>query len=355
MQVVSRRGRRVPHFDEINEYIASTVHDLELALLFLEEQKPDFSVSDIVELYNSNKNNSFVFVYMRNLIACLKEEGKMGTGNAYQSTLNCLTRFLGKNRHFCFSDITVKWLNNFISWLRKSGLKNNTINFYLRILRSVYNRASNEEISGINPLSPFRKITLGSVKTVKRAIGGDSINQIVNAKVQYNHQLELSRDLFLFSFYSRGMSFVDMAFLKYSNISNDAICYFRSKTKQLIRVGIVEPLQKLINKYYNQGDYVLPILSSGGKSLYKQYRSALKRYNNNLKRLSTLLNLETRLTSYVARHSWATLAKKSGIPVSIISEGLGHSTEKITYTYLAAFDFSVIDSANEKMAGLYSF
>ena len=354
MQVVSCRGRRVPYFDEINEYIASTVHDLELALLFLEEQKPDFSVSDIVELYNSNKDNSFVFVYMRNLIAHLKEEGKMGTGNAYQSTLNCLIRFLGQDKHICFSDITVKWLNDFISWLNVSGLKANTVNFYLRILRAVYNRASNEGISGIDPLSPFHKITLGSVKTVKRAIDSDSINRIVDAKIENNHQLELSRDLFLFSFYSRGMSFVDMAFLKYSNISDGVIYFFRHKTKQPMQVRIVEPLLKLIEKYQNEGEYLLPILSSGSKSLYKQYRSALKRYNNQLKILSSTLNLKTSLTSYVARHSWATLARKSGISVAVISEGLGHSTEKITYTYLAALNPSVIDSANEIIANLYS-
>jgi integrase len=353
-QVVNRRGLCVPNADEINNYIASTVRSIELTLSFLAELENDFSVSDIVDLYNSGKDNSFVFVYMRKLIVSLKEEGKMGTGNAYQSTLNCLIRFWGEEKYLCFSNITVLWLNDFASWLRKSGLKTNTVNFYLRILRAVYNRASNEGISGINPFSPFRKVSFANVKTVKRAIDGDSINRIVDAKVGHDRRLELSRDLFLFSFYSRGMSFVDMAFLKYSNITNGTIYYFRSKTKQPIQVRIVEPLRKLIEKYRNEGEYVLPILSSGSKSLYNEYRSGLKRYNGYLKSLSSLLELKVPLTSYVARHSWATLARESGIPVSVISEGLGHSTEKITYTYLAALDPSVIDSANERIAALYS-
>jgi site-specific recombinase XerD len=353
-QVVNRRGLRVPHADEINDYIASTVRSIELTLSLLEELENDFSVSDIIDLYNSSKDYSFVFVYMRKLITCMKEEGKMGTGNAYQSTLNCLIRFCGKNKCFCFSDITVAWLNDFVSWLRKSGLKTNTVNFYLRILRAVYNRASNEGISGVNPSSPFRKVSFANVKTVKRAIDGDSINRIVDAKVDHDRRLELSRDLFLFSFYSRGMSFVDMAFLKYSNITNGTIYYFRSKTKQPIQVRIVEPLRKLIEKYRNEDKYVLPILSSGSKSLYNQYRSGLRRYNTHLKSLSSVLGLKVPLTSYVARHSWATLARESGIPVSVISEGLGHSAEKITYTYLAALDPSVVDSANERIAGLYS-
>ncbi len=353
-RVVSRKGLRIPLVDEINNYITSTVRTLESILSFLEEYERDFSVSDIVELYNSSKDYSFVFVYMRKLIARLKEEGKIGTGNAYQSTLNCLIRFLGEEKYFCFSDITVLWLNDFISWLYKSGLKINSVNFYLRILRAVYNRASNEGVLGVSCCSPFRKITLGNVKTVKRAVGGDSINRIVDAKIAHDCRLELSRDLFLFSFYSRGMSFVDMAFLKYSNIANGTIYYFRSKTKQPIQVRIVEPLRKLIEKYRNEGEYVLPILSSESKSLYNEYRNGLKRYNSYLKSLSSLLELEVPLTSYVARHSWATLARESGVPVSVISEGLGHSTEKITYTYLAALNPSVIDSANDKIASLYS-
>lgn len=353
MRVINN-GRRISHASEINDYLASTIHSLQLTLSFFEEQETDFSVSDVVDLYKLNKDNSFVLVYMHNLISVLMEEKKAGTCNAYRSTYNCLIRFLGKNKLLCFSDITVKWLNAFVCWLHKSSLKANTVNFYLRILRAVYNRALNEGVAGTNPLSPFRKIILSSVKTAKRAVDGDTINRIVHANIGNDSRLELSRDLFLFSFYSRGMPFVDMAFLKYNNISNNTICYIRTKTKQPVQLKIVNPLKKLIDKYRNNGEYVLPILNSESGPLYTQYRTGLKRFNNQLKYLSCRLSLDIQLTSYVARHSWATLARKTGVPVSVISQGLGHSTEKITYTYLAALDSSVVDSANEKVAKMYS-
>jgi site-specific recombinase XerD len=261
-------------------------------------------------------------------------------------------RFIGKNEYLSFEEIDVRWLNRFISYLQKSGLKANTVNFYTRILRAVYNRAWKESVPGANPLSPFRNITINNVKTVKRAIDNNSIQLIAHAQIENNAKLELSRDLFLFSYYSRGMSFVDMAFLKSSNISDDAIYYSRSKTGQPLRIKIVEPLQQLINKYSNNGEYILPILRSGSKSLYTRYRSGLKRHNHCLKLLSESLNLPVPLTSYVARHSWATIARKNGIPVSVISEGLGQSSEKITYTYLAALDPSVLDAANEHISHL---
>lgn len=351
-RVVSRRHKRTPLQNEINDYITEMLHELRQTVEILEQQEKEFSVADVVALYKSNQDNSFLLTYMRKLILTLKEENRTGTANSYQSTLNCIVRFLGKDECLSFDDINVRWLNRFISYLQKSGLKANTVNFYLRILRAVYNRAWKEGISGANPLSPFRNITMGSVKTVKRAICKDSIQLIARTKIENNIQLELSRDLFLFSYYTRGMSFVDMAFLKYSNISDNAIYYTRNKTGQPLRVKIVEPLRQLINKYRNNGKYVLPILSSGSKSLYTRYRSGLKRHNHFLKLLSESLHLPVPLTSYVARHSWATIAKKSGIPVSVISEGLGHSNEKITYTYLAELDPSVIDTANDCVTNL---
>ena len=351
-RVVNRRYKHTPLKNEINEYITEMLHELHQTIEILQQQENEFSVADVVALYKSNQDNSFLLIYMRKLILTLKEEGRVGTANSYQSTQNSIVRFLGKDECLSFGDIDVRWLNRFISYLQKSELKANTINFYLRILRAVYNRAFKEGISGTNPLSPFRNITMGSVKTVKRAICKDSIQLIARAKIENNAQLELSRDLFLFSYYTRGMSFVDMAFLKYSNISDNTIYYTRSKTGQPLRVKIVEPLRKLINKYRNNGKYILPILNSGSKSLYTRYRSGLKRHNHFLKILSENLNLPVPLTSYVARHSWATIAKKSGIPVSVISESLGHSNEKITYTYLAELDPSVIDTANDCVTDL---
>jgi integrase len=348
--VINNGKKGTPLANEINEYIANMLRDLHQTIEILKQQEKEFSVIDIVDLYKSNQNNSLFMVYFRKQISNLKEEGRIGTANAYQSTFNCLIRFMGKNEFMNFEEMNVRWLNHFINYLQKSGLKTNTVNFYIRILRAIYNRAWKENIPGTNSLSPFKKITMSNIKTVKRAIDRSSIQLISRAKLEDNAQLELARDLFLFSYHSRGMAFVDMAFLKSSNISDNAIYYYRSKTGQPLRIKIVEPLKLLIDKYKNDGEYILPILRTESNSLYTSYRSGLKRHNHYLKLLSNRLNLPVPLTSYVARHSWATIARKNGIPVSVISEGLGHSSENITYTYLAALDPSVLDAANERIS-----
>ena len=120
-----------------------------------------------------------------------------------------------------------------------------------------------------------------------------------------------------------------------------------------MRVKIVPQLQKLIEKYRRDEEFVLPILSKGDKSLYNKYRSELRKTNKDLDKLSSFLGLEIHLTSYVPRHSWATQAHKDGVPVSVISESLGHTSEKMTYIYLAALDSAVVDSVNENMSFMY--
>lgn len=350
---VNSRKKKVSNADEINDYIRSMMRELKTTVELLEEQERSYSASDIAELYKSHHGNSHFLVYMRKLITQLREEKRMGTLNAYQSAFNRVVRFVGEKEDLCFSDITVPWLNRFIGSLQKASLKENTVNFYCRVLRAVYNRAYNEGIVGTEYDSPFRKVSLGNARTVKRAIDGESIKQIVHARVGCNRHLEMARDLFLFSFYSCGMSFVDMACLEYKDIVNDVIYYTRRKTGQPLRVKIVPQLEEIIEKYRNEGQYILPILNTGSKSLYDQYRNELRKFNNHLKQLSSLLKLERPLTSYVARHSWATLAHKNGAPVSIISESLGHSSEKVTYTYLDALDPVAIDEVNEKLSYLY--
>ena len=150
------------------------------------------------------------------------------------------------------------------------------------------------------------------------------------------------------------MSFVDMACLRQENIRGDALYYKRRKTGGQLRVKIVPQLRQLIEKYRdgNEGGYILPILREGDKSLYRQYRSELRKFNNRLKKLSRDVGLDRPLTSYVARHSWATQLHDSGAPISVISQGLGHSSERVTYTYLAALSPHVIDSYSEKISDM---
>lgn len=349
---IFRRGDIICH-NEINRYIANTLSTLNEIIETFKNREQYYSVEDIVKEYKLRNSNKYIIIYTLNYIIQLKEEEKTGTANAYKSTLNSIMRF-ANNKNICFDEITSKWINDYTHSLITSGLRTNTINFYLRIFRAIYNRAFDDGLIDSHINYPFSKIVLKSTKTVKRAINGDIIKLIVKAKIMNDYYLELTRDLFLFSFYCRGMPFVDIAFLKKSNISDDTIYYFRNKTGKLLQIKIIKPIRSLLEKYSNDSEYLFPIIKQDNSSAYQQYRNGLKRYNNNLKRLSIQLNLPVVLTSYVARHSWATLAKNNGAPVSVISEGLGHSSEKITYTYLAALNPSVIHSINENLINMYS-
>jgi len=335
--------------EEINNYCDEVIKDLKRTICFLESQNDFFTVSDIVSVYESNRSSCLFYPYTCGIIASLKQRGRNGTANAYQSTLNKVLKYQEGNKYMSFQEIDTKWLNGFKNFLQISRLQENSINSYLRIMRAIYNRAIKEEMITTNH-NPFYQLRLHNVKTIKRAIDKESMKQICELDLRYNKQLSFSRDLFLFSYYTRGMSFVDMAYLRKKDIRNDTIYYFRSKTKQLLQVKIIEPLRKLIDKYRGDGDFVLPILHVDGSDLYKQYRVSLRRHNNHLKKLASCLNLSCSLTSYVARHTWATIAKYRGVSVSVISEGLGHSSEKMTYTYLAALDPSILNAANELVA-----
>jgi integrase len=347
--VVNRRKHRVSSPEEVNKFLSDMQQTLSRIVETLEEEQGFFSVEDIVSLYRSNQDCSFVFTYFHRLIEELHSTGRTGTSVAYQSALNCLLRFEQGHELLTFDEMTSAWLNRFISYLKRSSLRPNTIHFYVRILRAVYNRAQKDGIFGADLHSPFQHVVLPTAATRKRAINQTTIQQIAAADVRNEKPLELSRDLFLFSFYSRGMPFVDMAYLKYSDLSDGYLRYSRRKTHQPLSVKIVEPLRRLIDKYQNDGQYVLPIFQGGSKSLYEQYRSGLRYYNRSLRVLSAHLKLPVCLSSYVARHSWATMAHGSGVPVSVISAGLGHSSEKTTYAYLAALDPRLLDAANDKI------
>jgi len=338
--------------EEVNGYIEKTIRQLRQIVYMQENQGREYTTKDIVFRYKSNQDCSLVTTYFQYQIRILKEEGHAGTASAYQSTLNCVVRYTGEQEMVPFSNINDKWVYSFVCYLRRSGLKPNSVKFYLRILRAVYNKAVREEIEGTAELSPFRGVVLNNAKTQKKAVDESVIRKVAQINTKNDMRKELARDLFLFSFYSRGMPFVDVAFLKYENIINGYICYSRHKTGQPLKVKITRPLEELIAKYRNGGKYVLPILGDGELTppeQYRQYKIRLRQYNKTLQTMSQTLGLPVRLSSYVPRHTWATLARESGIPVSVISEGMGHSSERITYAYLAALNPYYIDKANEKV------
>ena len=229
--------------------------------------------------------------------------------------------------------------------LKSRNVVMNTVSFYNRILRAVYNRAVEKGMT--SQRYPFRHVYTGIDKTVKRAVSIKVIRRIKELDLSSNPSLDFARNMFLFSFYTRGMSFIDMAYLKKTDLQNGILTYRRRKTGQMLFIRWEKSMQEIIDKYPVTGNvYLLPIIKKETNERLV-YRNALRLVNNKLKDISKLIGLQSRLTMYVARHSWASIAKSQNIPLSVISEGMGHDSETTTRIYLASLDNSMIDNANK--------
>lgn len=285
---------------------------------------------------------------MENTIFRLKRLGKERTSETYTSTLVSFMRFR-KGRDLLFEEMTSDLMMEYEAWLKSNGVRMNTVSFYNRILRAVYNRAVEQELT--SQRYPFKHVYTGTDKTVKRAIPLKDIKRIKELDLSLKPTLDFARDLFMFSFYTRGMSFVDMAYLKKTDLRDGILTYVRRKTKQALLVKWEKCMQKILDKHPTEdSEYLLPIIRDRNNER-RQYRNMLRLVNNNLKKISILAGLHTNLTMYVSRHSWASAAKDQNVPLSVISEGMGHDSENTTLIYLASLDTSRVDMANELILG----
>ena len=290
-----------------------------------------------------------VFVLL--LAQKLELSGRHGTARAYMSSLRRLQNYAGKETVF-FADLTPHFIKCYEQHLLTDGCKRNTVSLYMRMLRSVCNQAEQRQVAQVSA-GLFNEVFTGTDTSEKRAVTPSVIRRLREIDLRGNTTLETTRDLFLLSFYLRGIPFVDLIRLRKSDLSRGMLRYRRSKTGRLLTVAVEPCAQEILRKYGTTNSaYLLPVLTKEGKGGYRQYQNALRRYNLHLQRLSTLLGLKVNLTSYVARHSWATAAYRQGVPVAVISESLGHASEKVTYTYLASFDNRTLKRANQKIIAL---
>ena len=232
------------------------------------------------------------------------------------------------------------------AYLHGKGAVRNTSSFYMRILRAVYNRALEKGL--MEQHNPFRHVYTGVDKTVKRAVPLSAIKRMKNLDLSLQPNLEFARDMFLFSFYTRGMSFIDMAHLKKKDLQNGFLSYRRRKTGQQLVIRWEKCMQEIVGKYPEDSfsPYLLPVLKYPFKDTHKHYRNVMSGINRNLKEIARLADISVPLSMYCARHSWASAAKGKNIPISVISEGMGHDSEATTQIYLASLDNSVVDKAN---------
>lgn len=307
-----------------------------------------------------------VLDFVNTEIENMKAANRFGVAKNYACVRNSLSRYLQAHGKIdiSFKKLTAERVSTYQAWLWNSGVSKNTSSCYLRSLHALFNKAVRKgDASG----NPFTGVYTGIAKTRKRAITVEDLRSLscLNIKTELiksgknpnrknfetaYYSLLFTRDLFLFCFCACGMTFVDVAHLKKSNLSNGFIYYARKKTRQPIEVKVETVMQRIIDKYSNSSPYLFPILTTTDtREADRQYRKAIRIYNLNLKKLSAFLGSGVSLTSYVSRHTWATVAYRSQVPLSIICQAMGHDSEHTTQIYLKSLENAVINDANHKL------
>lgn len=295
--------------------------------------------------------NGFV-LYALGLIEQLENDGRFGLAGAYRSSVKSLVKFMN-NERIPFQAIQHAMLLDYEKWFISDGGSQNSAHFYLRNLRAIFNKAVSEKV--IRPrTNPFEGMSLDVMPTCKRALPKRWLKRIKNLDLKEGSSLEMSRDMFLFSFYACGMGFADMVALTHDKIQNGVIHYERIKTGRPVSVFVDEAIQALIDKYRTGSSYVWPILDDNAdkKQNYNLYRNALNNFNRNLKIIAQKADIPESLSSYMARHSWATAARNELMPTAVISSCLGHASEKTTQIYLDSFNENLIKRINRKVTNL---
>ncbi len=296
-----------------------------------------------VNLSTKSGNCGFI-LYAQTLVRQLRQIGKCRTAETYTSALNSFIRFR-ENRDIPLKEVDSNLMLEYEFFLKRSGVCPNSSSFYMRNLRAMYNRAADKGF--VSQCKPFKHVYTGIDKTVKRAVPLKVIRQLKDWDLTESPLWDYARDMFMFSFYTRGMSFIDMAYLKKNDLQNGVLSYRRQKTNQRLFIKWEKPMQDIVNKYdTSKSIYLLPIIRTSEKDERRQYLSAAHLVNEKLKCIGQELHLSIPLTTYVARHAWASIAKSKNISISVISEAMGHDSESTTRIYLAALDTSVVDKAN---------
>lgn len=339
-----------PNRSMIQSRIDSDVVLLRRIIADLDSSGMDYSVEDVISRYKSPQCHILVLDYMRTQIEQLRATNRLGTAQNYKKTMCSFGEFLGDVR-LPLSALTEQVVTDYNAFLVQRGLVRNSVSFYMRVLRAIYNKAVRQKL--IEQQHPFTEVYTGIDRTRKRAVSESIIAQLHRLELEAGSPIALCRDMFIFSYCTRGMAFVDIAYLKKSNLQNGMICYARRKTGQLLSVRIEPCIQRIIDRYTStDSPYVFPILTSlDAAEAYEQYQVALNNHNRLLGKLSEILGCGCKLTSYTSRHSWATAARNHNVPISVISQGMGHTSEQTTQIYLTMLENSVIDDANKGIIG----
>ena len=347
-----------PNRDNIQFQITAKVREYEKKIQRLEVMEIPVTFENLFE-QNGKRLNCSVGEYLKQTIERLETLGKSGSASKHRSLLSRLSEFRSLNTRF--DEIDLAFLRDFELFLRKEGNVNNSIATKFAIFKAAYNKALAEGLF-LQKINPFAKYKVGSLwtRTRKRAITKEDIQKLVALDITPNYRTnyaEFARDIFLFSYYTAGINFTDMATLRYCDIVDGRIYYSRHKTQKLLSFQLVPNALQIIEKYskanHAQEDYIFPILDRSehktAQQIFNRTHKVLRKVNRELKTLGEQIGLEMPLTTYVARHTFATVLKRSGVNIAIISESLGHSDLSTTQIYLDSFENSQIDAAMQHL------
>ncbi len=342
---------RAHYLGKVSAALKAEKRELSEAVRDLENRCPECTVEEVARLYAQRHRAGSFAAFADRLKDELLAAKRYRTALAYRSVAARVALFAG-GRDLRLDEIDAPFVRRFEANLRREGKSPNTISFYNRNLRAIYNKAISERLLDRRAENPFADAYTGVCRTRKRAVQADVFERLMRLDLTAprDRNLAVARDLFLMSFYLRGISFIDLASLRPADLAEGVITYTRHKTGQQLEIAVTTEMQQLFDRYAPHAvrhGYLLPVLTAGASRT--DYETALRQQNYRLRRLSERIGLERPLTTYVARHSWASIARAKGFPISVISQGLGHDSERTTAIYLDTFDYSLLHRVNREI------
>lgn len=313
--------------------------------------KAEYTVDDIVSEYNKQPDCPTLFNFIRSMITKKTAAKRYGTAKTYRDSLASFSSFRN-GKDITFDDLNEDIINQYEAWMKNKGLKRNSSSCYLRTFKTLYLKAVDMGLTDDRDI--FRHVFTGFATTTKRAISIDAIKAIRKLNLENNPALAFARDMFMLSLYLQGMAFVDIAYLKKSDIRNGQLQYSRKKSGQTLTISWEKPMQEIVDAYSHltkDTPYLLPIITKQDGMERKQYEKAEHNVNRNLKKIGEMAGLHIPLTTYVARHSWASIMRDMGNDITVVGKGLGHSDIKTTQIYLSTIDNSTVMRANKRFLG----
>ena len=351
--------RNCPNKEAIEKLITSKVSEYNDLIVTMTTERKEYTPQSLSQIIDNKVQCKTVREMYNLLIAEMEKSGRLGNLAVYKYSRDSLLKFTRNRLDTPFSDIDINWLKRYESWLDEKECKDTTKSQLFRTLRSVFNKAIEQGIIK-QECYPFNRYKLAKfdLKTQKRAITKDEIQKIIALNLSgQSDYMRLARDMFLFSYFSAGINFIDSALITLADISEKRIHYIRKKTKKAISIPLCDITTEIISKYVTEShtdtDYIFPILDRNVHKTELQRRNrvhkCLGHINLRLKDIGDMIGLKTPLTTYVARHTFATVLKRSGVNIAIISESLGHSDLATTQIYLDSFENSQIDAAMQHL------